>query len=188
MKNIKIDAFIFSVILVVIMCVTACDNSDDPVSQDTENNQPSNISVSLTDAPGEYDAVNLEVVDVLIKKDPNIDGAGWVSIAANHAASYNVMDLTGGTNVLIANTWISTGYLSQIQLVLGEKNTIIKNGVSYPLTTPSVHQSGFILKVNKTLEPGLAYNFVLDFDIDKSIVKTNNPNEFILKPVIRISW
>jgi hypothetical protein len=52
-----------------IFCSIACDSSDYsvPPSFNTSENQNSAISVKLTDAPGDNDEVNLEVIYVLIK-------------------------------------------------------------------------------------------------------------------------
>lgn len=190
MKNIKVYAFIIPVIILGILCFTACDNTDDsiPMPPDSGVNQTSKISVRLTDAPGDYDKVNLEVIDVLIKRDVNGDDEeGWVSIGtANKPVLYDVMDLTGGVNALIADTLVPSGYLSQIRLLLGENNTIVENGVTHLLKTPSGQQSGVKLMVNQTLEQGIAYDFTLDFDVDKSIVKAGNSGQYILKPVIRV--
>jgi hypothetical protein len=190
MKNIKVYAFIIPVIILGILCFTACDNNDDsiPMPPGSGSNQTSKLSVRLTDAPGDYDKVNLEVIDVLIKRDVSGDGEeGWVSIgAANEPVLYDMMDLTGGVNALIADTLVPSGYLSQIRLLLGANNTIVENGVSHPLKTPSGQQSGVKLTVNQTLEPGIAYDFTLDFDVDKSIVKAGNSGQYILTPVIRV--
>lgn len=190
MKNIKVYAFIIPVIILGILCFTACDNTDDsiPMPPDSGVNQTSKISVRLTDAPGDYDKVNLEVIDVLIKRDVNGDDEeGWVSIGtANKPVLYDVMDLTGGVNALIADTLVPSGYLSQIRLLLGENNTIVENGVTHLLKTPSGQQSGVKLMVNQTLEQGIAYDFTLDFDVDKSIVKAGNSGQYILKPVMRV--
>jgi hypothetical protein len=184
MKNIKIRAFIFPVIIFAILCFMACDTKDDSVPM---TNQTSKIAVRLTDAPGDYDKVNLEVIDVLIKSNENSDDNGWVSIGANKPVLYNVLNLTGGINALIADTWVPSGYLGQIRLLLGENNTVVVNGVTHPLKTPSAQQSGLKLKVNQTLEPGIFYDFTLDFDVDKSIVKAGNSGIYNLHPVIRVS-
>lgn len=183
MKNIKIYAFIFSVIIFAILCFVACDDSND---QAPMTNSTSKISVRLTDAPGDYDEVNLEVIDVLIKSNENSDDNGWISIGDNKPTLYNVMGLTGGVNALIADTLVPSGYLGQIRLLLGDNNTVVKGGVIYPLKTPSAQQSGLKLKVNKTLEPGMSYDFTLDFDVDKSIVKAGNSGIYNLHPVIKV--
>ncbi|AOW08634.1 DUF4382 domain-containing protein [Flavobacterium gilvum] len=190
MKNIKGYTSICPIIILLILFLTACDNSDESFSglpaQPTAGN--SKIEIRLTDAPGDYDEVNLEVVDVLIKSnlDPSDDG-GWVSIGvATEPVMYNIMSLTGGFSALVADTLIPSGRLGQIRLLLGENNTIVKNGVTYPLNTPSADQSGLKLVVDELLEPNTSYDFTLDFDVDKSIVKAGNSGNFNLNPVIRV--
>jgi hypothetical protein len=183
MKNIKIPAFIFSGIIFAILCFVACESNDD---SDSMTNQTSKVAVRLTDTPGDYDEVNLEVIDVLIKSNENGDDNGWVSIGANKPVPYNVLDLTGGINALIADTWVPSGYLGQIRLLLGENNTVVVNGVTHPLKTPSAQQSGLKLKVNQTLQSGMSYDFTLDFDVDKSIVKAGNSGIYNLHPVIKV--
>ena len=43
------------------------------------------------------------------------------------------------------------------------------------------------LKVNTTIEEGFTYDFVLDFDVEKSIVRAGNSGNIILKPVLYAS-
>jgi hypothetical protein len=71
-----------------------------------------------------------------------------------------------------------------VRLILGTNNTVVKNGVSYPLITPSGQQSGVKFNLHQTLEADMSYNFVIDFDASRSIVEKGNA-EFLLKPVIR---
>jgi hypothetical protein len=49
---------------------------------------------------------------------------------------------------------------------------------------PSAEQSGLKLQVNQTLQEGIMYHVLLDFDANKSIVKLGNGG-YKLKPVIR---
>jgi len=53
------------------------------------------------------------------------------------------------------------------------------------LKTPSAQQSGLKLHVDANLEAGFSYTFVLDWDVQKSIVKAGNSGNYNLKPVIR---
>src|SRR5690606_11895877 len=52
--------------------------------------------------------------------------------------------------------------------------------------TPSAQQTGLKLQLNKNLEAGKRYEFLLDFNVDESIVNTGNGG-YILKPVIRLA-
>ena len=134
MKKIKfLPAQIFVIALFSII-FTACSSAGD-------GSQTARIMVRMTDAPGDYDEVNIDVQDVLIKSTTDSDDTkGWISVGTVTPKIYNLLDLTAGVNVLLANNVIPSGYLGQIRLLLGDKNTAVKNGVIYNLSTPSAQQ------------------------------------------------
>tara|TARA_R110002049_G_scaffold26248_8_gene91582 strand:+ start:404 stop:1507 length:1104 start_codon:yes stop_codon:yes gene_type:complete len=165
---------------------------DDNKSSDVAENAPT-ISVRLVDSPGDYEAVNIEIVDVMIKmNDNNDDDNGWMSLEVNDE-TVNLLDFTGGfSKVLVERFPIPAGTLSQMRLVLGDGNTIVikdenNENEEFELKTPSAQQSGLKLKVNTTIEEGFTYDFVLDFDVEKSIVRAGNSGNIILKPVLYAS-
>src|SRR5690606_34309217 len=159
-----------------------CDDDDNSNTQGT-----SSISVKLMDDPGDYEHVYVDVVDVMVKiNDASDDESGWQSLDAINPGVYDLLELTGGVNVLLADDYeVPSGTLNQIRLILGEDNTIIIDGETFPLTTPSAQQSGLKIQVNEALLPNIAYTFLLDFDVDESIVNAGNSGNIILKPVIR---
>lgn len=182
MKKIKFYALSFSVLAAMFLSFVGCDSNND--SEGT-----SRVSVRMTDAPGDYDEVNIDVRDVLIKSTTDDDDSkGWVSIGNVSPKIYNLLELTGGVNVLLADNLVPSGFLGQVRLVLGENNTVVKDGVTYPLKTPSAQQSGLKLKINQTLLAGATYDFLLDFDVEHSIVvEAGSSGNFNLHPVIRVS-
>ena len=97
---------------------------------------------------------------------------------------YNLLDFTNGVSTLIATDTLNVSKVEQIRLILGVNNTVVINGVTYPLSTPSADQSGLKLQVHQTLQAGVLYNILLDFDANKSIVDLGNGG-YKLKPVIR---
>ncbi|WP_428743388.1 DUF4382 domain-containing protein [Tenacibaculum sp.] len=151
-------------------------SSDDP--------QTSEVAVRLVDAPGDYDAVNIDVQDVMINKSDG-DG-GWQSLGNVTPQVYNLLELTGGIDALLVDTEIPSGKISQIRLVLGENNSVVVGGETYPLATPSAQQSGLKLNVHQDLVGGVKYTFILDFMVDKSIVVEGN-GAYSLKPTIRVT-
>ncbi|GAA0736288.1 hypothetical protein GCM10009431_02000 [Gaetbulibacter jejuensis] len=161
--------------------------SDDDTTSSPQGT--SKISVKLMDAPGDYDNVFVEVVDVMVKvNDDSDDDSGWVSVAAINTGVYDLLELTGGINVLLADDYeVPSGTLNQIRLVLGDDNTIVIDGETQPLNTPSAQQSGLKIQVNETLLPDYEYTFLLDFDVDESVVIAGNSGNINLKPVIRAS-
>ena len=160
--------------------LVSCSNDDDSTNPEQEM---ARMSVKLTDAPGDYDAVFVDVRDVMIKYNGSEEE---VTVGEINAGVYDLLELTGGVSVLLVDDEIPAGDISQIRLILGDNNTIVVDGDTFPLQTPSAQQSGLKINVNETLEGGIFYEFILDFDVDKSIVTQGNGG-YLLKPVIRAS-
>lgn len=151
--------------------LTAC-NKD-------KNGGVTTVNVKLTDAPGAYDALYLSIKEVQI-----LTSEGHSTLEVN-SPSFNLLKYTMGKDTLIASEEIATGTLQEVRLVLNSTgNTVVINGQSYPLTTPSGQTSGVKIKVHDALQEGVAYTMTLDFDAAQSIVQTGN-GKYILKPVIR---
>ncbi|MDX1462540.1 MAG: DUF4382 domain-containing protein [Marinirhabdus sp.] len=164
--------------LFMLVAFVACSDDDDAqVMQE----QTARMSVKLVDAPGDYEAVFVDVQDVVIKYNDNEDE---VAIGEVNAGVYNLLELTGGVSVLLVDDEIPAGSISQIRLILGDDNSVVVDGETIPLQTPSAQQSGLKINVNETLEPGIFYEFILDFDVEESIVAQGNGG-YLLKPVIR---
>jgi len=173
----------FTGFLIAILAVTVLFSCS---SDDSNGSDSARVKVRMTDAPGDYEAVFVNVVDVMVKSDASVSEEGWVSLSGVQTGMYDLLTLTGGTTQLLADAEVEAGYLSQIRLVLGGDNYLILNdGSRQELSTPSAQQSGLKIKVDQELEAGLEYEFLLDFDVDQSIVSAGNSGGFILKPVIR---
>jgi len=144
-----------------------------------DSSNKSTLSVKMTDAPGPYNAVNIDLVGV------EITGTNNEAVLLNvNSGTYNLLNYANGTDVLIGTGTLDAGSVEQIRLILGPNNTVIVNNVSYPLSTPSAEQSGLKLQVHQTLEAGVEYSILLDFDANQSIVLQGN-GEYKLNPVIR---
>jgi len=182
----KLKLIVFSLLLITFF---SCDEE----SENSPNASDPTISVRLVDSPGDFKAVNVEIVDVMIKMDDDSDDeSGWISLEAQNE-TVNLLNFTGGVSkVLVDRFPIPTGTLTQMRLVLGDGNTIvIENDQAvdeeFDLKTPSAQQSGLKLKTNAVIEEGFTYDFVLDFDVQKSIVMSGNSDNIILKPVLYVS-
>lgn len=154
------------------LSIVSCNSSDDSTS--------AKLSVRLTDAPAKYDAVKIDIKSVEI----NSDKIGWNSYNIIKPGVYNLLDFRNGMDVLLAEAELPAGNISQMRLVLGTNNSVIVDGVEYPLSTPSAMQSGLKFNWHQTLTEGGAYNVWIDFDAGRSIVKQGN-GTYALKPVIR---
>ncbi|MFC5270955.1 DUF4382 domain-containing protein [Adhaeribacter terreus] len=161
---------------------SACDKNDDDKATGT-----SRMEVRLTDAPGDYDKVLIDIRGVEIHTDANADNNsnGWTTLSNINPGVYNLLDFSNGKDTLLAASNLPAGHISQIRLILGENNTLVlKDGSSHALKTPSGQTSGLKVKIDADLVPDVTYVVLLDFDAAKSIVAKGNGG-YNLKPVIR---
>jgi hypothetical protein len=136
-------------------------------------------SISMTDAPGPYGAVYIDV------QGAELTGSNGKTVAMNvKKGVYNLLAFSNGVDTLIASGSLDVTTVSQVRLILGDNNSVLVDGTSYPLSTPSADQSGLKLQVHQALQAGVEYKLLLDFDANTSIVNNGN-NTYKLKPVIR---
>jgi len=165
--------------LLIVPFLFSCESDDEKGS--------AILKVRLTDAPADYEAVNIDVIEVKFKTGDNEedDDSSWQSLENPNPGVYNLLELTNGIDALIGEAEIPAGELKELRLVLGDNNTLVEEGNSIALKTPSAQQSGLKVKVNEVLEEGITYTILLDFDAARSIVKAGNSGNYILKPVMR---
>lgn len=186
---------LFVMLLIASAGLVSCSDDNDSVNNQEGKAQ---VAVKLTDAPGDYDQVNIEVVDVMIKTDAEAvtteantetetetEEEGWVSLGVE-PQTINLLDLTGGNTLFLGETELAAGNIQEMRLVLGDNNNIVVNGDKLVLDTPSAQQSGLKLKVDQKLEADTYYTFILDFDVDESVVSQGNGG-YSLKPVLRLA-
>lgn len=145
--------------------------------------QNARIEVRLTDAPGDYEAVNIDIQGLEVHTESDGSSSGWKSLEVEKGV-YNLLELTNGNDTLLAFAELPAGKISQIRLILGENNSMQIDGSEVPLATPSAQQSGLKLNVHAELKEGVTYKFLLDFDVARSIVSKGN-GDYSLKPLIK---
>jgi hypothetical protein len=142
------------------------------------------LQVRLTDSPGDYQEVNVDIQRVQVHVYNEDSEDGWIDLDVN-AGVYDLLKLTNGLDTVLATGDLPAGKISQIRLILGDNNSIKVDDEIIPLKTPSAQQSGLKVKVNTELSEGFSYTILLDFDAARSIVKAGASGKYILKPVIR---
>jgi hypothetical protein len=145
----------------------------------------SRLQVYLTDDPGNYDEVVIDVQDIMVNYSSDSTN-GWQSLSNVNRGSYDILKLVNDNDTLLGDAELNPGKIEQIRLILGPNNYVTVDGQKIPLTTPSAQQSGLKLNINQDVNAGITYKLLLDFDASRSIVKTGN-GKYILKPVIRTS-
>jgi hypothetical protein len=136
-------------------------------------------SVRMTDDPGPYSQVNVDVRSV------EVIGDHGTATLATHAGVYNLLDFANGVDTLIATGNLAVGNISQVRLILGSNNSILLNGTLIPITVPSGEESGLKLNIHQSVTAGSNTILLLDFDANQSIVAEGN-GAYHLKPVLRV--
>ena len=164
-------------------------NKDD----DNENENPNtgtadfNVSLKSTTAKSTYEAVNIDIQSISIHtSSDSSETSGWFELETN-GGIYDLLDYTAGNDTILAfDSVLQVQTISQIRLVLGDNNTIVDDGETYDLETPSAQTSGIKIQVHAELQADMSYKVVLNFDADNSIVETGN-GKYKLNPVIDAS-
>ena len=154
------------------------------------------LQIYLTDAPFNADEIKITISKVEVH---GVEG-GWVTVANfEPPKEFNLIELPT-VGMLLGETTLPTGHYTQIRLIM-TKAEIIVNGTSYDLYCPSgtvmgfgnarvqveaqVGKTGIKLIHQFTINANELTELLLDFNAEKSIVKTGN-NQYLLKPVIPV--
>lgn len=180
LKNSEIMKTFFKLIAVVLVfasiaIITNSCKKEDPKAY-------GQMTVKMTDAPGDYLEVNVDVIGVQVHHE----SSGWVTLPIN-AGVYNLLDLQNNvTTVLASNVQLPVGKISQIRLILGSNNSLVTiQPDTFALKIPSGSESGLKINLHETIQPHTSMEIVLDFDADASIVLTG-VGSYSLKPVIKV--
>lgn len=139
-----------------------------------------NIVFRLTDSPGEFEHVYLDIDKIEI----NHSEKGWITISDAMNGNIDILAYNNGSDTLISNSTLPAGTFTQIRLILGANNSLVKNGITYPLTVPSGSQSGIKININQVLNANQNVIRWIDFDAGKSIKQLGN-GTYQLKPQYR---
>lgn len=141
----------------------------------------STVNIHLTDAPVDYNEVNIDLKQVQVQFTD--DTIGWQNLETV-AGMYDLLQLQNGVDTLVAKGTFPQNTVHQLRLVLGNDNNIVVDGDTYPLTVPSGAESGLKIKVHKKLNKNLE-DLIIDFDAGLSIHQ-DGTGDYKLRPVLRM--
>lgn len=204
LKSKHMKKHIFAAAMVVVaasLLMTACNKS---TSSEVNMRGKEQLSLYLTDGPGFFDNVYIDIRSVKVLVDTSSDTRRhdnddwdrrgeddrrkdssfvWEDLGIAPGV-YDILKFRNGADTILANAGITKGSIRLIKIELGTNNSVVKDSVTYPLAVPP-NDKGYVLiklKGNECEEhaPGKK-RLWLDFDVSRSIVQDNN--RFILKPV-----
>ncbi|HRG59278.1 MAG TPA: DUF4382 domain-containing protein [Bacteroidia bacterium] len=139
------------------------------------------LTIRMTDAPANYSKINVEVIGMEIFHE----NEGWITIPCEQGI-YNLLALQNNISVVLADqVKVPVGTLTQIRLILGERNTIETYTSVHELKVPSGSESGLKIEVGQVITSRDHLVLLIDFDASASVVETGN-DKYILKPVLKL--
>ena len=161
------------------------------------------LQLNLTDQPAdeEYEEVFITFSQISVHRgeeqdyendENNVNGDGWIVISKEEQG-YDLLTLQDGEFELLAEEDLTDGVYTQIRLKIVEgdvengdpKTYVMLDGEKYPLTVPSGSQSGLKLIHPFRIMVGTTTVLFLDFNAEKSVLKTGN-GQYKLKPTIAV--
>ena len=200
MKTSKLFLGLASAMIAMVLVFSACTKSG--------VNENSSVAIFLTDGPGDFDAVNIDIqkVEVKVDKDEKYkrddnrnrmdddkddhmkrkdDFGEWIDLGFAPKI-IDVLSLRNGIETQLGTANIDVGTVRKIRITLGTKNTVVKTGVTYDLLLVNETSNFLYIKLYDNHRERGNRNDVkvwVDFDIANSIVEANG--KFYLKPVLR---
>ncbi len=185
----------FSKLFVVLMVLFSAGFFAGCNGSSNNNTDKGTLSLSLTDAPGDYEHVYVTIDHVEAHRGDG--GDNWISVA-DPQQTYDLLNLTNGRMENLGITELDSGKYTQLRLYLGESENTLnsnfppncvvdKDDVDHELKIPSVYQTGIKLVHEFEVVSGLTVDLVLDIDSEASVVKkAGSSGQYIMKPTIRV--
>lgn len=170
MGTLKFTLCLLSLVFGISFCTTK------KISNEHNVKQPVLFHLRMTDSPGPYSAVYIDLQGVEIGSNGNL-------IPLNvRSGIYNLVNFVNGLDTLIAFGLLNLNKIEEIKLILGPNNAVVANGFIHALTisNPEVLR----IRINQELKTEETNNVLLDFNIDKSVVRSGN-NVYHLVPGIK---
>ncbi len=203
MKTLKISLVAASLLVAFMLIFSGCTKNVIDASAGGK------VAVYLTDGPGEFDSVFIDIQKVEVKIDTNSvhkdnddrckddddrddhqkrkdDYGEWVNINFTPAI-IDVLGLRNGVETKLGEANILAGTVRKIRITLGTQNRVVKNGVSSTLELRNETNNFLYVKLydkhRQRMSDSTSVSVWVDFDVANSIYEKDG--KFYLKPVLR---
>jgi Domain of unknown function (DUF4382)/Carboxypeptidase regulatory-like domain len=202
--NLKNLFFAGSMILIAAFAFVSCQKGETSKTAGGEE-----LSVYLTDGPGKFDKVLIQINMVEVKLDTSTehmhddqfgdhngnkdddrdddhrghDEFGQWDTLDIKAGTYDLLTLRNGIDTLLASGTIH-GTIRKLRITVGSV-TVVKDGVSYPVTLMPGVNNYLYIRIHKEHmnNNGNHKKLWVDFDVARSIIEING--KFYLRPVLK---
>lgn len=164
--------------LLAIVLLTSCTKEDE--SSLMEN---SLVNVKLVGTQTQLSKFNLELLDVQLRVlEDETDPNAWLSLNAINTGIHDLTDYTDNQVLTLVDfEQVPSEFVYTIKLVLGDHNTLVKNGMEYLINIETEYDNASVNILEKQLVENKLYDFTIELNIDES-VRFSSQNEVKLDP------
>lgn len=162
--------FFLFVLLIVYLC--SCSKKEA---------ESGTLNISLTDAPGDFQSVKLDIRQVKIHSNYSHPEADWIEMTTRHGI-YDMISLSNGTDTLLAYDELPAGAFHKMKIEVGNGNSVTVNGGTFPLQVPG---NKIEIDASTNIRNEEENHLLVDIDVRASIV-TDSAGNYILRPAVRV--
>lgn len=185
MKNFNLKAVIAGLFSIAII-TASCKKETSFISQTLLNTVPAGqnqLSVFLTDDQSLiFDSIFIDIQMLEVKVERQDGSEHWDTLNIRPGI-YNILRFRNGVDTLFATGFIANGEIKKIRLTLGTRNSVVLEGVTFPLALHN-NEKQVIINIPNTdrIDPA-HFRLWLDFDGHGSVIEIHH-NQFELNPRI----
>lgn len=147
--------------------------------------QYANLNFELAATNSNNNAVTLDIESIKIYFSAPSEAGQWITLSDVNTGLYNLEDIINGKSSPLAYTNIVEGTISQVNIGFGQNSSFTNELGTFNLEYPVAETSGVTIELNEAVNYGADKTIFLDFDANKSVVKTVT-GTYQLQPSIRI--
>ncbi len=181
MKNVKKSGAFALAVVILILAAVSC-KKELSGSEDIPAGK-SKLTVFLTDDPSLiFDSVFIDIQMLEVKVEAPGGAEFWDTLPIRTGV-YNILKFRNGVDTLLTTAYIPGGEIKKLRLTLGTRNSVMKNGNSFPLLLHSSNRQVIIdIPDIDRIDPN-NFRIWIDFDGHGSVIRLRD-NQFELRPRI----
>ena len=200
----KTTQFVAATLIAIVSLVAVACNKSTTVENGAGIQQ---VNFMLTDGPGSYDNVFIDIKSLQIVIDTAREGSrkrdtcNWDHIGSHResrkdsglvwttipikAGVYDILKFRNGLDTLFASANVPKGSVRLVRIEFGTNNSLVKDSVTHPLNLSPNLPNFIVIKLKGHEFEEFAsrrHRLWLDFDVSRSIIEANG--RFYLVPVM----
>ena len=180
-------------ILFLSFLTYSCQQPDTDINGDTGK-----LILRLTDAPfphSKVSEVNIKIAGIKLEAEDHLAGFNEAIDLLDTPVEANLLELTNGITISLANTDIAAGRYSGLKLYLTEVEIVLIDRTVFDMIPRSDPDKGTetVLPASFEVSSGLTTDLLLDFDVSRSFMPRLSPSanlgiaSFLFNPVIHVT-